>query len=119
MLISDVHALHRPCIIFFVFGENPPSGVPPKLPFVYFLAGRARATLRGSQPGHGAQGLPAVANLDALQGVPRVYPPERSEDDERAAQGFEGEMHRAVIAPCFFSSASEGTGRAGEGGGGG
>lgn len=107
--LSPTSTLYAGRVSSSLFSENPPTGVPPELSFVYFLAGRARATLRGSQPGHRAQGLPAVANLDALQGVPRVYPPERSEDDERAAQGLEGEIHRAATncAAVFCRQANE------------
>lgn len=65
-------------------------GVPPELPFVYFVVGGTGTGVRRAQPGDGAQGLPAVANVDALQGVPGVDLAERGQDDQRTTQGPEG-----------------------------
>lgn len=46
------------------------------------MAGRTRARLRRPQPGDGSQGLPTVADLHALQGIPSVNLAERRKDDQ-------------------------------------
>ncbi len=65
-------------------------GVPAELPFVYFVVGGTGAGVRRAKPGDGAQGLPVVAHVDALQGVPGVDLAERSQNDQRTSQGPEG-----------------------------
>lgn len=67
-------------------------GVPPELPLVHLVACRTRACLRRPQPGDGSQGLPTVAYLHALQGIPSVNLAERRKDDQRTTKGVEGDM---------------------------
>lgn len=63
----------------------PPSyylGVPPELPLVHLVACRTRARLRRPQPRDSSQGLPTVANIHALQGIPSVNLAERRKNDQ-------------------------------------
>lgn len=84
------------------------SGLPPELPFIYFLACGTGANLRRDQSGNSPQGFPHVAYFYALQGVPRFDTSEWGQDDQRAAKGFEGEESIGRCKPCKWGCKREG-----------
>ena len=66
-------------------------GVPRELPPLRELDADPRAHLRGALPRACGGALPALADEQPEQGLPGLRAAERRQDDERAAQGHQGE----------------------------